>query len=229
MRSILLALPIVAIAWPAAAQGARARPESDSAESHYAKGVLLEQQRNFTAAAAAYEEAIGRSPGLAKAHDRLGFVHGQLGRTVEALAQFEKAVALDPEALRRALPPRRHALVDERPGGRAGRTRGGVASPTRPSPKRGTISGSRSDSVEQLDRAIEHLSRAVALAPSLAVAHLQLGIARQEQGDLDGAIAASPEGCQRSTRRSRKRRTASAWRSCRKERPRRRPPPSARS
>ena len=83
-----------------------------SAEAHFLLGLLKERQKDLPAAAAAYVKTIGYAPQMAEARDRLGFVLGQQGQTREAITRFEEAVQLDPRAVRCAVPPRRHALVD---------------------------------------------------------------------------------------------------------------------
>src|SRR6185369_14735939 len=51
-------------------------------------GLVREREKDFPAAAAAYAKAIEYAPRMAEAHDRLGFVLGQQGRTGEALLEF---------------------------------------------------------------------------------------------------------------------------------------------
>ena len=62
---------------------------------------------------------------LAAAHDRLGFVLGQRGKTDDAIAEFERAVAIDPDLARRPVSPWRDALVDQAAGSRAAAARSG--------------------------------------------------------------------------------------------------------
>ena len=83
-----------------------------SAEAHFLLGLLKERQKDFPAAAAAYTKTIGYAPRMAEAHDRLGFVLGQQGQTREAHPPVRRGGPARSGALRRAVPPRRHALVD---------------------------------------------------------------------------------------------------------------------
>src|SRR5262245_24375951 len=77
-------------------------PESQSVhastEAHraFVRGTELESQQKLDEAAQAYQQAIQLDPQLAVAHDRLGFVYGLRGRTADAVAQFERARAADP-------------------------------------------------------------------------------------------------------------------------------------
>jgi Tfp pilus assembly protein PilF len=48
-------------------------------------------------ARAAFEEALARNPGLARAHSSLAFLAAEDGRSDEALERCRKAVALDPK------------------------------------------------------------------------------------------------------------------------------------
>ena len=71
-------------------------PEQDSAQALFLLGHTKEQARDLVGAAAAYERALQRSPNLPAAHDRLGYVRGQLGQTDAALEHFARAVELQP-------------------------------------------------------------------------------------------------------------------------------------
>ena len=92
---------------------AAARQDPKLPEAHYYLGVVREQASDLPAAASEYRLALTLAPSMAEAHDRLGFVLGQQGQTDEAIAEFERAVSLEPDAVRRAVSPRRHALVDQ--------------------------------------------------------------------------------------------------------------------
>ena len=83
-----------------------------SAEAHFLLGVVYERQKDFAAAAASYAKAIDYAPRMAEAHDRLGFVLGQQGQTRGGHPPVRTGRPARSRALRRAVPPRRHALVD---------------------------------------------------------------------------------------------------------------------
>ena len=104
----------VALALTAGVSG-QEHASAAEARRHYLLGTESEARRDLDAAARAYTEAIRVDPRMAVAHDRLGFVYGLQGRTADAIAEFERARECDPEALRRPLPSRCHALVDRRP------------------------------------------------------------------------------------------------------------------
>src|SRR5215208_8254921 len=80
----------------AEAQASRPPASDESARSLYLLGELNEKKHDLAAAAEAYERALQQSPELAVAHDRLGFVRGQLGQTDVAIHHFARAVTLDP-------------------------------------------------------------------------------------------------------------------------------------
>ncbi|HMD34430.1 MAG TPA: tetratricopeptide repeat protein, partial [Vicinamibacterales bacterium] len=90
-RAPLLLLLLALLVAPAGAQSHAGTPRA-----HYLLGRELERQQNLDAAAAEYRAALERAPNLAAAHDRLGFLLGLQGHTAEAIAEFEKAVALQP-------------------------------------------------------------------------------------------------------------------------------------
>ena len=59
-------------------------------------GRALEARGDLTAATIAYERAVRARSGSAVAHDKLGFVLGRQNRIPEALAEFARAIKLDP-------------------------------------------------------------------------------------------------------------------------------------
>ena len=65
----------------------------DDASAHYLLGLVHERRGDGVAARTAYEAALGHDPTLAEAHDRLGFLLGQAGRTEDAITRFREATA----------------------------------------------------------------------------------------------------------------------------------------
>ena len=59
-------------------------------------GEMLEARGDLAGATAAYERAIRARSGSAVAHDKLGFVLGRQERIPDALAEFSRAIKLDP-------------------------------------------------------------------------------------------------------------------------------------
>ena len=57
-----------------------------------AAGLAQEKAGDLAAAAESYRAALRAAPRFAEAHDRLGFVLGQQGRTEEAIAEFRRAM-----------------------------------------------------------------------------------------------------------------------------------------
>jgi Tfp pilus assembly protein PilF len=59
-------------------------------------GEVLEARGDLAGATTAYERAVRARSGSAVAHDKLGFVLGRQNRIPEALAEFARAIKLDP-------------------------------------------------------------------------------------------------------------------------------------
>ncbi len=76
-------------------QGIRYKPES--AELHYNLGKLFSIQDNWEPARKAFEEAVRIDPGYVEALDALGFALEALGDDAGAVAQYQKAIALNDE------------------------------------------------------------------------------------------------------------------------------------
>ena len=70
--------------------------EESAGHAHLLLGALDELEGRLAEAIAHYRAAVERLPGDAIGLDRLGFAVGRSGRTDEALALFERAVAADP-------------------------------------------------------------------------------------------------------------------------------------
>ena len=70
--------------------------EPDRYDALVMLGELLEARGDLTGATSAYERAVRARSGSALAHDKLGFVLGRQNRIPEALAQFARAIKLDP-------------------------------------------------------------------------------------------------------------------------------------
>ena len=137
---------------------------------------------------------LEREPGLADAHDRLGFLLGKQGRTADAIARFQQAVALDP-----SLADAQYHLgatlwwTRQFEGARAALERAVRLRPGHAESRYylGLIKRQQQD----LTGAIAELRLAVKSDPRLAVAHLQLGVALQESRDLDAATPRSNVPC----------------------------------
>jgi tetratricopeptide (TPR) repeat protein len=65
-------------------------------ETHFNLGEAHRKQGHLVEAAAAFGEAANMMPGYAAARSKRGMVLSQLGRDEEAIAEFEKALAVDP-------------------------------------------------------------------------------------------------------------------------------------
>jgi tetratricopeptide (TPR) repeat protein len=71
------------------------RYKPDSAENHYNLGKLFSIQDNWEPARKALEEAIRLDSGYVEALDALGFALEALGQDADAVAAYEKAIALN--------------------------------------------------------------------------------------------------------------------------------------
>jgi tetratricopeptide (TPR) repeat protein len=68
-----------------------------TAQAWYLRGQLYKREQRWSRAAGAFREAAALDPGQPGFHYELGLAWMQLARPEEALAAFERAVALDPE------------------------------------------------------------------------------------------------------------------------------------
>lgn len=68
-----------------------------NAYDHYNRASALREQRRFSEALVAYEQAIGLQADYAEAHNGRGIVLATLNRPAEAIAGFDRAIALRPD------------------------------------------------------------------------------------------------------------------------------------
>src|SRR5436309_9727604 len=80
---------------------ARAVAQAGSeAEELFAKGVQLHQSGDILGAIEAYQDALARAPGRIDARSNLGAAFVHLGRYQDAVEQYGKALAIDPDNTR---------------------------------------------------------------------------------------------------------------------------------
>ena len=191
-RSLLLAAAGAATPGSVSGQPKTGAVAGDAAQ-HFARGVELERKGDWSGAAAAFEAALERAPDMARACNRLGFALGQLGRTTDAIARFRQAAAMRRSSSTRTI------ISAPRCGGRAismarSPRCGAPWSSTPGMPKRGAFLGvvlrERGDTLG----AVEHLRAAIRENAAIARAHMQLGVALQTLGNLDGAEAGLAQG-----------------------------------
>src|SRR2546425_4739585 len=100
----------------AAIEGHLAQVPAD-ADACYLLRVVHERRRDPAAAPPAYETALGHDPKLAEAHDRLGFLLGQAGKTAEAIGPFPGGGRLEPALFDAWGHPRATPWGAKQPGG----------------------------------------------------------------------------------------------------------------
>jgi tetratricopeptide (TPR) repeat protein len=138
-----------------------------------------------------WRRAVSVTSGNYRAHNSLGAVLGNQGRTADAIGHFEEALRLRPDAseghhihhnLGRALADSGR-IADSLPHYRE-------ALRIQPDfPEAHNNIGLALASLGRIDEARDHYERAVALAPGLAVAHNNLGLALYALGKPDEALA----------------------------------------
>ena len=69
----------------------------EDGETHFQKGILLQQAGDSRAALAHYREAARLSPWDAAVHRALGVLLSEIGHKIEARVELEKAIRLDPK------------------------------------------------------------------------------------------------------------------------------------
>src|SRR5262250_1561822 len=69
------------------------------AESWYYLGVIYLQRKDFKKAAGAFETSIKIRPGLAESHNGLAYALLRRGKLVEAQAEAEKALTINPKSV----------------------------------------------------------------------------------------------------------------------------------
>jgi tetratricopeptide (TPR) repeat protein len=75
----------------------RKDPRPEDADSHYGRGLVLEQQGKRPEALAAFKEAVRQKPDWAAAHFKLGDLLRQEHKLGEAEAEYREAVRLKPD------------------------------------------------------------------------------------------------------------------------------------
>jgi tetratricopeptide (TPR) repeat protein len=178
--------------WPSATASLRQAlaGAKDRADAHNVLGLLLGRESADSAAVAAeFREAIRLRPDFAEAHNNLGLVLLQKGEDQPAIAAFREAVRLAPDYadaranLGAALTPTdidEAILHLEKAVALAPtlvKARFNLAAAYAASPKHGR------------PREIEQLRKAIDLAPSFARAHLALGKALLQEGQVTEAVS----------------------------------------
>lgn len=79
------------------ADGAKAAPEPEDAETYCRRAAALREQKRFHEALAAFDRAIALKPDYAQGHNGRGIVCANLDRPAEALAAFDRAIVLKPD------------------------------------------------------------------------------------------------------------------------------------
>ena len=147
-------------------QGLRYKP--DSAEIHYNLGKLFSIQDNWEPARKAFEAALRIDPSYIEALDALGFALEALGDDAGAVANYEKAIALERQRARARFASAHVNLSAyyNRTGdtGKGARIRAPGRSRSIPSPTaRGFRRGGPTSGSGSLDEAVDALNQAIIL------------------------------------------------------------------
>ena len=101
--------------------GEALRQQPDHFGALHLLGVIARQTRRTERGVELIKRAIGLNPNVAHAHNSLGNALMDLKRPAEALASYDKAIALNPDIRRGALQSRQCAEGSEAAGGSVGK------------------------------------------------------------------------------------------------------------
>ncbi len=162
--------------------------QMENAETHYKRGMALQNQGNYDHALDAFDAAIALNPGYAEAHNCRGIVLAKLERHQDALVSLDKAAALKPDyaecqnnlgivlhelgRLEEALASFDKAIALKPDNARAHNNRGAVLNDLR-----------------RIDDALISYEKAIALNPSYAGAFYNRGMAMHDSKRFDHALA----------------------------------------
>jgi protein O-GlcNAc transferase len=163
--------------------------DPDNAQLQDAAGTLLAQQQDYASAETRFRRAIALDQTLALAHYHLGSVESATSRTADAIAEFDRAHALDPENVQYAIDLSHALLLDHQEGPAIELLRATLA-------KTGAQPGSQAievkyrlalalQSLDNVKEAMPLLNEVIAARPddaealtNTALAHVQLGDAK---------------------------------------------------
>ncbi|OHB77463.1 MAG: hypothetical protein A2W31_09430 [Planctomycetes bacterium RBG_16_64_10] len=158
-----------------------------SADSLYQVGLLCHQQKDPSAAAQYYQQAIDQKPDCTAAHLQLGLALAALGRADEAIDHLTRAIELQPDAA--AAHTQLGLLLTQQ--GRLAQAKDHFAEAARIEPESDAAHNNLGLALVHLGRpeeAIASFRRAVDLNPENSSARLNYGIALQAQGKWTEAM-----------------------------------------
>jgi protein O-GlcNAc transferase len=180
VRAAIVSAAVAALPLPAHAQ---------KAEEVYNEGTQLLAQGKVDQAIARFMQALQLKPDLAAAHFNLGTAYERKGALVEAIAAYRGAIEDKPEGryyLSLGLVYKKKGMVDE---AIDAYLKAAEASPT--DARVFYNLGNACLQNNRLPEAVANYEKALRLKyPTPAAVHLNMGIARQKQGDNAAAIAA---------------------------------------
>jgi tetratricopeptide (TPR) repeat protein len=164
------------------------RLDKDLAAAHHLRGCILEADGRDKEALEAYTEAIMRDPQYAVAYNNRGFLRMSMGDFKMSRADYDKSIELEPTEpivfMNRATGRAAQGLVEE---ALEDMSRAIALDPHRPLLYKTKaeithhMAGNPADAVTDFDTAIR-------LAPNYRDAYFKRGVAREDSGDLKGAV-----------------------------------------
>ncbi len=180
--------------WREIAQAPEVMDEKLTARAWFAVGFLLDEQRKFEEAIAAYSEGLRLRPKYAPAYNNRGISKDHLGRHESAISDFDEAIRLQPNlaevynnrgVAKQNLKQYEAAIADY-----------GVALRLKPDyPAAYNNRGNSNRFLRQYEAAIADYEEALRLRPVYAEAYNNRGAAKFDLGQYEAAIEDYEEAC----------------------------------
>ena len=166
------------------------RMDATPAESWYDLGRIKYTENRFAESIDAFQHALKLSPNSVKIHDNLGLALEGIGRSADAAASYERALALQSGSAHPSEQPLLNyaiLLINE---GQPERALTMLAKAAAIAPNESRIAEQQGRANERLGRLPEaeaSLRRAIALRPATSALHFQLGQILKREGKAEAA------------------------------------------